>query len=114
MAKLKIEVREDGQPSATFTIPLWLARNASGLLSKVAGKSLHETIDIDEILRAAESPGAHGVLLQIEDHEDDDSIIISIVGDDGPPAQTDPPRPVGDRRHHGDPRGGCRTAMIRL
>lgn len=46
------------------------------------GEALHDQIDIDAIVRAAEQPGANGVILQIEDHEDGDVITISIVGDE--------------------------------
>jgi hypothetical protein len=81
MAKIKIVVHEDGKPSATITVPLWLAKSASGLISKAAGSELRNRIDIDQIIRAAESPGATGVILDIEDHEDNDRITISIIAD---------------------------------
>ena len=86
MAKIKIEVRERGKPAATITVPLWMVRGAKGLLPKAAGRALQDQIDIDAIVRAAGQPGANGVILQIEDHEDGDMITISIVGDEPVPA----------------------------
>jgi hypothetical protein len=80
MAKLKIEVHEGGKPSATITIPLWLARTASKVLPSSLGKDMRKKIDIDAILQAAEDPEAHGVILQVEDHEDGDKVTISIIG----------------------------------
>lgn len=82
MAKIKIEMCEAGKPAATIILPLWMARGAKSMLPKAAGRALDEHIDLDAIVRAAGEPGANGVLLQLEDHEDGDKITISIVGDE--------------------------------
>ena len=82
MARLKIEVFEDGARSATITLPTWLVAGASKMLPKIVGKDLKEHIDIERIIAAAQEPGASGVVLDIEDHEDEDRILISIVGDE--------------------------------
>ena len=82
MARLKIEVFEDGARSATITLPTWLVAGASKMLPKIAGKDLKEHIDIDRIVEMAQDPSASGVVLDIEDHEDEDRILISIVGDE--------------------------------
>ena len=37
MAKIKIDVQENGKPSATITIPLWMARGASKLMTNAGG-----------------------------------------------------------------------------
>ncbi len=87
VAKLKIEVFEDGARSATITIPTWLVAGASKMLPKIAGKDLKEHIDIDRIVEMAQEPGASGVVLDVEDHEDNDRILISIVGDEDEVAQ---------------------------
>ncbi len=81
MAKIKIDVLEGGKPSATITVPLWLARGATGLLTKAAGDKLCDQVDIAQVLRAAESPEAHGVILEVEDHEGGDKVSISIIAD---------------------------------
>jgi hypothetical protein len=80
MAKIKIEVLEAGKPAATIIIPLWLAHGASKILSRTSGKKLRNKIDFDAILKAAGDPEAHGVILQVEDHEDGDKVTISIIG----------------------------------
>jgi hypothetical protein len=82
MPKLKIEVFEDGARSATITIPAWLVVGAARFLPKIAGKPLQHRVDIEQIVALASEPGASGVILDIEDHEDKDRVIISIVRDD--------------------------------
>ncbi len=42
MAKIKIDVQEGGKPSVTITIPLWLARGASKLISNAGAKNLKD------------------------------------------------------------------------
>ncbi len=81
MAKIKIDVLEGGKPSATITVPLWLARGATGLLTKAAGDKFCSQIDVAQVLRAAESPEARGVILEIEDHQGGDKVSISVVAD---------------------------------
>jgi hypothetical protein len=82
MARLKIEVFEGGARSATITLPTWLVVGASKMLPKIAGKDLKEHIDIERIVEMAKDPSATGIVLDIEDHEDQDRILISIVGDE--------------------------------
>jgi hypothetical protein len=88
MPKIRIEVFEDGSRSATITVPGWLLAGASKMLPKIAGKSLKEHIDIEQIAALMQDPQASGVLVDIEDHEDNDRIVISIVGDEAKPVQT--------------------------
>jgi len=85
MPKLKIEVFEDGARSATITLPSWLVLGAAKYLPKIAGKPLQHRVDLEQIIALASEPGASGVILDIEDHEDKDRIIISIVRDDALP-----------------------------
>ena len=82
MAKIKIEVFEDGLRSATITVPGWLVTGASKMLPRIAGKTLQEHIDIEQIAELTKNPQASGVLIDIEDHEDNDRIVISIVDED--------------------------------
>ena len=79
LTKLRFEVEEGGKPSATITIPLWLAKSAAKLCSKAAGKDLTDRIDIDEILKAASDPEAKGVILEIVDHQGGDKVTISVT-----------------------------------
>ena len=52
MPKLRIEVFEDGAPSATITIPSWLMVAASKMLPRMAGKSLQDRIDLEQLERS--------------------------------------------------------------
>jgi hypothetical protein len=79
--KLRIEVFEGEARAATITIPSWLVTGASRLLPKVAGKELREHIDIEQIVQMANDPQARGTILEVEDHKDNERIVISIVGD---------------------------------
>jgi hypothetical protein len=82
MAKIKIEVFEDRAPSATITIPVWVVSGAAKLLPKIAGKDLREHIDVEQIIELTKNPQANGVIMEIEDHKDNERVVISIVGDD--------------------------------
>jgi hypothetical protein len=77
---LKIEVSEQGAPSATISIPLWLARTASSLMLKQMPKQL-EGLNVEEILKLAENPPENGVLLDVTDHQDKSRVVISLVGE---------------------------------
>jgi hypothetical protein len=81
MPKLKIEVFEDGSPSATITIPSWLLIGASKMLPRMAGKSLHDRIDFEQLIALADDPNAHGVIVDIEDHQDNERVVISVAAD---------------------------------
>jgi hypothetical protein len=88
MPKLRVEVFEDGAPSATITIPSWLVVAASKILSRMAGKSLQDRIDLEQLVALASDANANGVIVDIEDHQDNERVVISIVGDaDKPVAQ---------------------------
>jgi hypothetical protein len=82
MPKLRIEVFEHGARSATITIPSWLVTIAADFLPRIAGKPLQHRVDIERIVALANEPGAYGTILEIEDHQDKDRIVISVVGDE--------------------------------
>ena len=56
MAKIKIDVQEGGKPSATITIPLWMARGASKMMTTAAGKNLKDEIDIEQFFTRRRRP----------------------------------------------------------
>ena len=85
MPKLKIQVFEAGSPSATITIPSWLMVAASKMLPRMAGKSLQEHIDLEQLIALANDPIANGVVVDIEDHQDNERVVISIVADAAKP-----------------------------
>lgn len=81
MADLKVRVFKQGadQPSTTVTIPAGVVKIASGFVPKKALAALKEQgIDLDELVRLAETPGTHGTIVEVEDHEKDDRIVISL------------------------------------
>lgn len=79
MEKIRIEVHEGGLPTATITIPLWLAKWVPKVAPNIATQMASEKIDFNEILELVKTNPAEGVILDIQDHEDKDRIIISIV-----------------------------------
>jgi len=81
MTKIRIEVFEEGAPAATITIPMWVVKGASKLLPKIAGKAVKEHVDLEQVVALAKDAPANGTLLEIEDHENNDRVVISIVGD---------------------------------
>jgi hypothetical protein len=79
MADLKIRVFRGTEPEATVTIPGSALKVASSLIPKKAADALHDKgIDIDEIIRLAENPDAHGQLVEVEGHTSDERVIISL------------------------------------
>jgi len=87
MAKIKIEVFEGGAPAATITVPSWVVTGASKILPKIVGKELREHVDIEQIAELIKNPQASGVILEVEDHKDNERVVISIVGDEARAAQ---------------------------
>lgn len=82
MPKVRIEIFEGGVPSATISVPAWLASGASSLLPGIAGGRLRDSIDLDQIAALLKTPGAGGPVLEVEDHAANERIVISIIGDD--------------------------------
>ena len=81
MADLKIRVLKgpDQQPKTTVTIPGGIPKIASNLLPNKAAEALREEgIDLDELVRLAQNPEAKGNLVEIEDHEKNQKIIVSL------------------------------------
>ena len=81
MANLKIRVVKgmSEQPATTVTIPGGILKIASHLIPNKASAALKEEgIDMDELVRLAEDPEAKGNLVEIEDHEKNQKVIISL------------------------------------
>jgi hypothetical protein len=75
---LRIDVTEVGKPAASISIPIWMIKSASKLVSASAGKALGVKVDLDELVALATDPNARGVLLEVEDHRSKDRVVISI------------------------------------
>jgi hypothetical protein len=82
VGKIKIEVFEKGTPSTTVTVPGWVVRSAATLLPRLAGESVREHIDIDQIMELSKDPNVNGVILEVEDHKSNQRVVISIVGEE--------------------------------
>src|SRR5262245_36739200 len=82
-ASLKIDVTEAGKPAATISIPIWMVKGAAKLVSASAGKALGEKVDIDRLVALATDQQANGVLIDIEDHQSQDRVVISLCREPG-------------------------------
>ena len=81
MADVKIRVYRAGEtnPKTTVTIPGGVLRIASKLIPRRAEAALEkEGIDLQELIRLSENPEAHGTLVEIEEHEKNERIVISL------------------------------------
>ena len=81
MADLKIRVFKDDatDPATTVTIPGGVLRIASRLIPRKAAAALmDEGIDLEEIVKLSENPEAHGKLVEVENHEKDERIVLSL------------------------------------
>ena len=70
MPKLRIEVFENGAPSATITIPSWLMVAASKMLPRMAGKSLQDRIDLENRSRRIAFVDADAVVDDALEHRE--------------------------------------------
>jgi hypothetical protein len=81
MADLKIRIFKgnDKAPATTVTIPGGILRIASKLIPRPAIDSMREKgIALDEIVRLAEHPDAHGTLVEVEEHSKNQRIVVAI------------------------------------
>ena len=81
MSDLKIRViKADRQdPATTVSIPGRVLKIASNLLPTRAAAALKEQgIDLDELVRLSENPDAKGTLVEIDNHEKNEKITISL------------------------------------
>jgi hypothetical protein len=81
MADLKVRVFKGniGQPATTVPIPGGVLKIARNLVPQRALAALRDQgIDLDEIVLLSEKPEAKGQLVEIEDHDKDERVIISL------------------------------------
>lgn len=81
MADLKVRVFKgnEEEPATTVTIPGGVLKIASNLVPQRAAAALKEQgIDLDELVRLSEGPGAKGRLVEIEDHRKNERVVISL------------------------------------
>lgn len=79
MKTLKIEVFEDDRQEATIKIPVAVLKVASRLFPRRYLSSLDKNdVSLSEILEAANSPEVSGRLIEIEDHQDNERVVVSV------------------------------------
>jgi hypothetical protein len=81
MSDLKVRVFKGNQqkPATTVTVPGGILKIASNLIPNKAVAALKEQgMDLDEIVRLSEAPDATGKLVEVEDHEKNERVVISL------------------------------------
>ena len=81
MTKLCIKKFEKGneKPLTTVSIPLAVLKIVKSLIPKKAKEQLQkEGIDIQEIIKLSESPDFTGIVLEVDNHEKNEKIVISL------------------------------------
>ena len=81
MTKLCIKKFEQGnrKPLTTVSIPLAVVKMVKSLIPKKVKEELQkEGIDIKEIIKLSESPDFTGTVLEVDNHEKNEKVIISL------------------------------------
>jgi len=81
MKKLCIKKYEQGtkKPLTTVSIPLAVIKIVKSLIPKKAKEQLQkEDIDIQEIIKLSESPDFTGIVLEVDNHEKNEKVVISL------------------------------------
>lgn len=81
MSDLKVRIFKRGanDPATTVTIPGNVLRIASNLMPHRAAAALEdEGINLEELVRLSENPEAKGRLVEIDNHEKNEKITISL------------------------------------
>jgi len=81
MTKLCIKKfeKDNEKPLTTVSIPLAVLKIVKSLIPKKAKEELQkEGIDIQEIIKLSDSPDFTGTVLEIDNHEKNEKIIISL------------------------------------
>ena len=81
MANLKIKVfkADTLEPKTTITIPAAILKVASKAIPKKVAAALQEKgIELKEIVELSQNPDIAGTLVEIEEHEKNEKVVISI------------------------------------
>ena len=81
MADLKIRVFKGGKTEAdtTVTVHGGVLKVASKLIPKQAAAALQDKgIDLDELVKLSSNSAIHGTLVEVEDHEKNEKVVISL------------------------------------
>jgi len=81
MADLRIQVYKIGnaEPETTVRIPGGVLKFAATIIPKLATDALREKgVDLEEIIRMTSTSGVSGTLVEVEDHQRNERIVISV------------------------------------
>lgn len=79
MKNICIEVYEGDEKASTIRIPVAVLRVASKLFpSKYMSSLDRNEVSLSDLLEAASSPDVSGRLIEVEDHKDDERVVISV------------------------------------
>tara|TARA_B100000902_G_C26666505_1_gene600977 strand:- start:209 stop:460 length:252 start_codon:yes stop_codon:yes gene_type:complete len=81
MKKLCIKKYDQGteKPLTTVSIPLGVIKIVKSLIPKKAKEQLEkEGINIQEIIKLSESPDFTGIVLEVDNHEKNEKVVISL------------------------------------
>ncbi len=77
--KIRVYRGEDQHLASTVTIPGGILRIAASLVPRRAVAALRdEGIELDELIRLSEKPEAQGQLVEVEDHEKNERVVVSV------------------------------------
>lgn len=81
MTDLRIRVYKLGkdEPSTSVRIPGEVLKFAARLIPNKALEAMREKgVDLDEVIRLADTPGWSGTLAEVEDHEKGERVVIAL------------------------------------
>lgn len=77
--RIRVYRGDDQHLATTVTIPGGILKIAANLVPRRAVAALRdEGIELDEIVRLSADPEAHGRLVEIEDHEKNERVVVSL------------------------------------
>lgn len=77
--KIRVYRGDDQHLATTVTIPGGILRIAANLVPRRAVEALRdEGIELEEIVRLSENPEATGKLVEVEDHDKNERVVVSL------------------------------------
>lgn len=77
--KIRVYRGDDQHLATTVTIPGGILRIAANLVPRRAVEALrNEGIELEEIVRLSENPEATGKLVEVEDHDKNERVVVSL------------------------------------
>ena len=71
--------QDNRKPLTTVSIPLAVIKVVKSLIPKKVKEELQkEGIDIQEIIKLSESPDFTGIVLEVDNHEKNEKVVISL------------------------------------